>query len=116
MATTFGSFTLSNGETIFYAQIASAAVGVKLPCDVNRPVVATSNGYEFQVKSPARIIDWETGAIASGAVEIYSNDRPTGVICNLIGASIAKTMRSFPRPVLVPGRVYSLRVSVVLPA
>jgi hypothetical protein len=116
MATTFGSISFSNGQVVGIAQTTNGAVGSKLPVDINRAVTANTNNLDFQVNSPARIVDWESGAIASGAVEIYSNDRPTGAVCNLVNANIAKTNRMFPKPVLVPGRTYSIRVVVVLPA
>lgn len=116
MATTYGSIALSNGQTVFYTQAANGAVGSTCACDIAKPTDANTNTYQFQVRSPAAIVDWQTGAIASGAIEIYSNGMPSGATCVLATAGSALANRSFPRVTLVPGKNYSLKVVTVLPA
>ena len=116
MATTYGSIMLSNGQTVQYTQAANGAVGTACACSISGPTDANTNTYSFRVKSPAAIVDWQTGAIASGAIEIYSNGMPTGATCVLVVANASLSRRVFPKVTLVPGRDYSLRVTTVLPA
>jgi hypothetical protein len=115
MADTFGSIALSNGQVIGVVQKNAGAVNTKLPVDISKPPDANTNTYDFMVRSPCQIIDWDSGAIASGAVEIYKNDMPTGVQCVLVKCGIALTTRIFPHVGFLPGNRYSLRVVTVLP-
>jgi len=116
MATTYGSFSLSNGQTVFYTQLANGAVGSTCMVDIAKPTDANTNTTTFMVRSPGQIVDWQTGAIASGAVEIFSNGQPTGAACILVTANSSVANRSFPRVTLVPGKQYSIKVVTVLPA
>jgi hypothetical protein len=116
MATTYGTMQLSNGQVVGVQQTANAAVNTRLPVDIAKPADANTNTYDFMVRSPCCITDWDSGAIASGAVEFYSDDIPTGIQCTLVKCGIALTTRIFPRVCFKPGKRYSLRVTTVLPA
>jgi len=118
MATTYGTISLDNGQEIGVVQLTNAPVNSYLAVDASKPADANTNSLDFQIHGNkiANIIDWDSGAIASGALEIYANQQPTGKICTLVKCGIGVVNRVFPHVGLRPGVRYSLRVATVLPA
>jgi len=118
MATTFGTISLSNGQIVGVVQLTNGPVNSVLAVDPSKPADAGTNTLDFMIQGNqnASIVDWESGAIASGALEIYANGYPTGKICILAKCQLATVTRVFPRVTLRPGVKYSLRVATVLPA